>query len=108
VKVIAVCSSKGGVGKTTLSQCLAVEALRQGIPAAIVDTDPQKSAAEWGEQREAAKLEAPTVIPLGAKPLASVVANLAKRGAGLVMIDTPPILRQQSTRRLMSRQGPSW
>ena len=90
MKVIAVCSSKGGVGKTTLSQCLAVEALRQGIAAAIVDTDPQKSAAEWGEQREAAKLEAPAVIPLGSKPLISVVADLAKRSAGLVMIDTPP------------------
>ena len=90
MKVIAVCSSKGGVGKTTVSQCLAVEALRQGIPAAIIDTDPQKSAAEWGEQREAAELDAPAVIALGSESLATIVADLAKRDAGLVVIDTPP------------------
>ena len=48
MNVIAVVAQKGGVGKTTVSQCLAVEALRQGIAAAIIDTDPQKSAAEWG------------------------------------------------------------
>jgi len=90
VKVIAVCSSKGGVGKTTVTQCLAVEALRQGLVAAIIDTDPQRSAAEWGEQREAADLDAPAVIALGSTPLAAVVADLKMRGASLVVIDTPP------------------
>ena len=88
--VLSICSSKGGVGKTTVTQCLAVEALRQGLAAAIIDTDPQKSAAEWGEQREEAGLDAPTVIALGSKRLTAVVADLEKRGAGLIVIDTPP------------------
>jgi chromosome partitioning protein len=90
MKVISVVSSKGGVGKTTLSQCLAVEGLRQGMAAAIIDADPQRSAAEWGEQRAAAGLDAPAVIALGARPLAGVVAELRARGAHLVVIDTPP------------------
>src|SRR4051794_36900562 len=55
MNIIAVVAQKGGVGKTTLSQCLAVEALRQGMAAAIIDTDPQKSTAEWGSQREAGR-----------------------------------------------------
>jgi chromosome partitioning protein len=90
MNVISVVSSKGGVGKTTLCQCLAVEALRQGLAAAIIDSDPQRSATEWGEQREAAGINAPAVMALGSRPLAALVADLGKRGAGLVVIDTPP------------------
>jgi chromosome partitioning protein len=90
VNIVAIVSSKGGVGKTTVTQCLAVEALRQGIAAAIIDADPQKSAADWGEQRAAANMDAPTVIALGSKSLASVVTDLKKRGAGMIFIDTPP------------------
>ena len=90
MNIVAIVSSKGGVGKTTVTQCLAVEALRQGIAAAIIDADPQKSAADWGEQRAAAELDAPTVIALGSKSLVSVVADLRKRGAGMIFIDTPP------------------
>lgn len=88
--VISVVAQKGGVGKTTVCQCLAVEALRQGMAAAIIDTDPQRSATEWGEQREAAEIDAPAVVALGSKRLRAVVADLKGRGAALVIIDTPP------------------
>jgi chromosome partitioning protein len=90
VNIVAIVSSKGGVGKTTVTQCLAVEALRQGIAAAIIDADPQKSAADWGEQRAAADLDAPAVIALGSKSLVSVITDLRKRGAAMIFIDTPP------------------
>src|SRR3954454_22993590 len=88
--VIAVVAQKGGVGKTTVSQCLAVEALRQGMAAAIIDTDPQKSATEWGSQREQGQIDVPTVLPLGSRPLRQVVGDLQKRGAIFIVIDTPP------------------
>jgi chromosome partitioning protein len=90
VDIIAIVSSKGGVGKTTVAQCLAVEALRQGLPSAIIDTDPQKSAADWGEQRAGVDLDAPTVVALGSKTLTSVVEDLKDRGAKMIFIDTPP------------------
>ena len=90
MNIIAIVSSKGGVGKTTIAQCLAVEALRQGIAAAILNSDPQRSAADWGEQRGAADLDAPAVIALGSQRLLAVVGELRKRGAGMVFIDTPP------------------
>jgi chromosome partitioning protein len=88
--VISVVAQKGGVGKTTVCQCFAVEALRQGMAAAIIDTDPQRSATEWGEHREAAEIDAPTVIALGSKRLRSVIDDLKARGAVLIIIDTPP------------------
>jgi chromosome partitioning protein len=88
--IIAIVSSKGGVGKTTVTQCLAVEALRQGLAAAIIDADPQRSAADWGEQRLAAELDAPAVVALGSKRLPAMLADFQKRGAGMVFIDTPP------------------
>jgi chromosome partitioning protein len=90
VNIVAIVSSKGGVGKTTVAQCLAVEALRQGIAAAIIDTDPQKSAADWGDQRTAAEMDAPTVVTLGSKKLISIVDDLKNRGATMIFIDTPP------------------
>ena len=90
MKIIGVVAQKGGVGKTTVTQCLAVEALRQGMATAIIDADPQRSATEWGEQRAAADIDAPTVVPLGSKSLATVIADLKKRGAVFVVIDTPP------------------
>jgi chromosome partitioning protein len=90
MNVIAVVAQKGGVGKTTVSQCLAIEALRQGLATALIDADPQRSATEWGEQRDAAGIDAPAVLPLGSRSLASIIADLKKRGAAFVVIDTPP------------------
>src|SRR4051812_20662315 len=88
--IIAVVAQKGGVGKTTVAQCLAVEALRQGVAAAIIDTDPQKSATEWGVQREQSEIDAPAVFSIGSRPLRQVVKDLEKRGATFIVIDTPP------------------
>lgn len=90
MNIIAVVAQKGGVGKTTVTQCLAVEALRQGLAAAIIDTDPQRSASDWGEQRAAAEIEAPAVVPLGSRSLRTVLKELEGRGAVFVVIDTPP------------------
>jgi len=90
MKIIAVVSQKGGVGKTTVSQVLSVEALNQGFASALIDTDPQKSATEWGDQRTAAGIEAPTVVTPAGQGLRSILNELEERGAAIVFIDTPP------------------
>ena len=45
--VVSVCSTKGGVGKTTLVMCLADAFARQGGSVAIVDGDPNGHVATW-------------------------------------------------------------
>ncbi|MBV9509571.1 MAG: ParA family protein [Caulobacteraceae bacterium] len=48
--VISVCSTKGGVGKTTLVMCLADAFGREGGSTAIVDGDPNGHVATWRER----------------------------------------------------------
>lgn len=48
--VVSVCSTKGGVGKTTLVICLADAVARQGGSVAIVDADPNGHVATWRER----------------------------------------------------------
>src|SRR4051794_1827903 len=48
--VVSVCSTKGGVGKTTLVICLADAFARQGGSVAIIDADPNRHVASWRER----------------------------------------------------------
>ena len=48
--VVSVCSTKGGVGKTTLVMCLADTYARQGGSVAIVDGDPNGHIASWRDR----------------------------------------------------------
>jgi chromosome partitioning protein len=87
MKIVVVASRKGGVGKTTLTCHLAVEAGRAGHgPVAIIDTDPMAGLSGWWDSRKA---ETPVLIrPEPA--LADALAVLRSSGVKLVFIDTPP------------------
>jgi len=87
VKVIAVVSQKGGSGKTTVAIHLATAATSAGYVTAIVDTDPQATAAAWSDWRAG---KDPEVITAPPARLARTLEQLAKAGAQLVIIDTPP------------------
>jgi len=83
--VISVCSTKGGVGKTTLVMCLADAFARQGGSVAIVDGDPNGHVQTWRERAgEDCKV---TVMsePNEAK-IQDVIANAASEYA-LVLVD---------------------
>ncbi len=56
---VAVLSQKGGTGKTTMVLHLAVAAEKAGRLAAVIDLDPQASAAGWKDSRKA---ETPVVV----------------------------------------------
>ncbi len=89
---IVAASQKGGSGKTTLSGHLAVEAHRAGAgEIALIDTDPQGSLAGWWNARQA---PAPHFVRSGLMDLESTLAELARAGIRIAVIDTPPAITQ--------------
>jgi chromosome partitioning protein len=87
MKIISFISQKGGVGKTTLAIHLAVAFAADGLNVAILDLDPQASAAEWKDFREE---ELPGVIAIPSSRLPKVLKELEDRGADIVILDTAP------------------
>jgi cellulose biosynthesis protein BcsQ len=59
-------------GKSMLARSLAVQGLIDGRKAALIDADPQGTVTAWGKRR---KINAPTVVSLGASTIAHVLAE---------------------------------
>lgn len=89
--VIAVCNTKGGVGKTTLTASLAVRAAKESKRVALVDLDPQASLTAWVERRGAP--DNPTVLR-DVDTASEAVERLEQTGWDWVFIDTPPAFLQ--------------
>src|SRR5580698_10283646 len=87
MKTIAIISQKGGAGKTTLAVHLATAAAVAGHSAALIDLDPQATAASWGDRREAL---APEVISGQATRLPALLKTAGDNGAGFLVLDTAP------------------
>ena len=87
MKTIAIVSQKGGVGKTTTAIELGFAAHLVGLAVAIIDLDPQGTAAKWGDRRET---DGPSVIGGQASRLSIILDTARENGADLVIIDTPP------------------
>lgn len=89
MRVIALTSDKGGMGKSTVAINLACAAVDGGFETAILDLDPQASVGRWARVRKKAGLKA--------KPFAEVcvpidvedrLEELKAAGAQLVLLDT--------------------
>lgn len=87
MNVIAVVSSKGGVGKTSLASALAVLAAKESKRVAMVDLDPQASLADWWKRRGGT--ENPQIFT-GEDTASEAVEALELDGWDWVFIDTPP------------------
>lgn len=100
MKVIVTASRKGGVGKTTISNHLAVEAERcnEG-PVVIIDTDEQGNLADWWNARQA---ETPQFAQADIHHLGDTLAALRGAGIELVIIDTPPGMNEESKTTLQA------
>lgn len=93
MKVWAVAARKGGVGKTTVAQCLAIESLKEGRRTAIIDLDPQQSCYRWGQARATRGVSVPVVLAATrGKSVKALVEELKRQGAGVCIIDTPPLM----------------
>ena len=97
MKIIAITSQKGGVGKTTIAMNLAVAASLDGMPTVILDLDPQASAAAYHDRRvENGYSEQPKAISLQASRLAQALTSAEADGYKLAVIDTPPSVQAQA------------
>ncbi len=87
MKTVAVISQKGGSGKTTLALHLAVASSLAGQNTAVIDLDPQASAAKWSDRRAE---ELPVVLSAHASRLAHEMKRVQQAGCQLLFLDTAP------------------
>lgn len=93
--IFAVVGQKGGVGKSTMSICLASEFMERGYKVLLVDADPQGTTRTWGDvaaekAAQGRKVRTPSVIAMGATMhRAGQLATVAKP-YDVTVIDCPP------------------
>lgn len=93
IKTLSVVAQKGGTGKTTLAVNLAVLAAMDGLRVALIDCDPQRSAAGWWQIRET---DWPILIEQPAGQLPSVIETLNAEGFNLAVVDTRPSVEAET------------
>ncbi len=84
--VICLLSQKGGAGKSTIVQSLAVCAEQHNQRTLIVELDPQGTLKDWSDRREA---EHPKVLQTLPQSLGDVLEDARDNGVDWVFIDTP-------------------
>ena len=87
MKTVAIISQKGGAGKTTLAVHLSAAAVQAGHISAIIDLDPQATAASWGDRRQVSE---PEVVSGQAVRLPALMKTARENGAGFLVLDTAP------------------
>lgn len=89
MKVVALTSDKGGMGKSTAAVNLACAAIEEGFEVAVLDLDPQASVGRWSRIRKKAELPsrpvAETCVPID---IEDRLSELRDAGADLVIFDT--------------------
>ena len=90
--VLSLIAQKGGVGKTTLATCLAVQATQEGKQVLVVDLDPQATASFWSDVRK--KPDDPAVMSIQPVRLPAVLKAARDAGTDLVVIDGAAVSKE--------------
>jgi chromosome partitioning protein len=86
MKVLAVIATKGGVGKSTVTLALAVEAQRRRQQVLVLDLDTQGTVFQWHDRRGN---DRPAVISCLTSRLPQTLAEAEQQGFDLVILDPP-------------------
>ena len=88
MRTVALVSTKGGSGKSTVAQCLSVAAVQEGKSAYLLDLDPQQSMAAWWRKRLGP--DNPLLVT-GADSASQAIEKIRKRRAerDYLFIDLP-------------------
>jgi len=86
VEKLAILGEKGGGGKSTTALGLAVAFALAGKEVAVIDLDPQATAAKWSDRRGK---DFPAVVSCQVSRLDKVLEAAENQGAQLAVIDTP-------------------
>lgn len=98
-KILAIVAQKGGTGKTTLAVNLATLAARDGLRVALIDCDPQASAASWWRTREAEDI---TLIERPASDLPMIRDAARSDGFDLLIVDTRPSVEAETMQAIQA------
>lgn len=98
---IGVSNLKGGVGKTTLAQNLAVSLAHLGYNVCIVDTDQNQNSLSWSGVRDP---ELPEILAVGATDVRAMSKQVEKleEHYDYVIIDGTPHLGEMTTRIIIA------
>ena len=88
-RIVLFAQQKGGAGKTMLLTQIAAALAGEGRRVAIVDLDPQRSAAEWNEVRAGQPGLTPISLVESANWRASSDIRTAARDSDVALIDSP-------------------
>jgi chromosome partitioning protein len=83
--VLLVTSTKGGTGKSSTVQTLAVTAMQAGRKVCVIDLDPSGQLTEWKKRRGNADID---VSPVPAHYLKDAIEIARKDGTNFIIIDT--------------------
>ena len=97
MSIVAISNLKGGVGKSTIAQNIAVQFAQKGIKVCIAYTDTeQKTSAKWASLRDTSLLSVPVFVISPDKVSQEILA--LKQKYDLVIVDGTPALTELTTR----------
>jgi chromosome partitioning protein len=97
MSIIAISNLKGGVGKSTIAQNVAIQLAQKGMTVCIADTDTeQKTSVKWSSLRDSSLLSVP-VFSIGMDKVSQEILAL-KQKFEMVIIDGTPALTELTTR----------
>lgn len=95
--IITVSNQKGGAGKTTVVECLAMAWHQEGYRTLVVDADGQANAHDWAATAASQELDIPEVIRLTDWRLICRQVPAQAENYDCIIIDTPPRLGKISS-----------